>query len=98
MHVMMTIFMVLGWVMVAMKLAIIVVGVVGAIVVASTRSDAFEAGDRRPKWQWFGILVVSTLLVLFTRSFIWLFGIVAIGVYWFDVHPQLKSIQNGECY
>ena len=76
MHVMMTIFMVLGWVMVAMKLAITVVGVVGAI----------------------GILVVSTLLVLFTRSFIWLFGIVAIGVYWFDVYPQLKSIQNGEYY
>ncbi|MEJ4112960.1 DUF2516 family protein [Corynebacterium kroppenstedtii] len=93
-----TVFTIMGIIMLGVRLAIAAFGIAGACVIAATRHDAFVAGDRRPKWHWFGILVASTIVVVLMSNFIWLIGIVAIGVYWFDVYPQLKSIQNGDYY
>lgn len=84
--------MLLEWVI---RLLIAAAGVVGAVIVAATRADVFVAGDRKQKWVWFGILVASSLAIFLMASMVWIFGVVAIGVYWFDVYPQLRDISRG---
>ncbi|MCF4005798.1 DUF2516 family protein [Corynebacterium uropygiale] len=78
-----------------------VAGVVGGVLALMTREDAFPAGDRMPKLAWvamlFGSAVVIVLDVLSRGSIPilpWI-GIVIIGVYWFDVRPQLRSLIDG---
>lgn len=75
--------------------AIAAAGVVGAVFVASTREDAFPAADRKPKPVWLGILLGSALVVAINFPFLSWIGIVAIGVYWFDVYPQIKDLIDG---
>lgn len=70
-------------------------GLVGAALVATTRGDAFSAADRHDKWIWFGILVGSALVQLIHVPFLSWIGIVIIGLYWFDVRPQIKDILEG---
>ena len=41
------------------------------------------------------ILVGSAFVVITRVPFLSWAGMVAIGVYWFDVRPHLKSILNG---
>ena len=72
-----------------------IAGVIGAVHVATTRPDAFDAAGRQSKGIWTGILVVSALACLLRFPFICWFGAVAIGVYYFDVRPQIKAILNG---
>ncbi|MGP6174777.1 DUF2516 family protein [Corynebacterium sp. A21] len=76
-------------------LIIAVAGLVGAILAGTTREDAFSAGDRQSKWIWVGILAGSTLVVVLQFPFLSWAGMVAIGVYWFDVRPHLRSILSG---
>nr|WP_236684335.1 DUF2516 family protein [Corynebacterium epidermidicanis] len=75
--------------------AIALAGIVGAVLAGMTREDAFTAADRQPKMVWVGILVAAALVVLLRFPFLSWIGIVAIGVYWFDVRPQIKDILSG---
>lgn len=70
-------------------------GVIGAFFAATTREDAYQAGDRQTKWIWVAILVGSAFVVVTRVPFLSWAGMVAIGVYWFDVRPHLKSLING---
>lgn len=70
-------------------------GIVGAALCATTREDAFTAGDRQQKWVWFGILLGASLGMFLNIQILHWVGMVVIGIYWFDVRPQLKDIVNG---
>ncbi|CAB0488548.1 DUF2516 family protein [Corynebacterium diphtheriae] len=74
---------------------IAVCGVVGAVLVAATRADAFEAADRQNKWVWTALLGGSALALFSGFPFLSWIGIVIIGLYWFDVRPQITNILNG---
>ena len=70
--------------------------IVGAVLAATTREDAFRAGDRQGKWVWVGLLAGSAVARATGMTFLSWIGAVITGVYWFDVRPQLKAIINGD--
>ena len=70
--------------------------IIGAILAATTREDAFRAGDRQGKWVWVGLLAGSAVAMGTGLAFLSWIGAVITGVYWFDVRPQLKAIINGD--
>lgn len=70
--------------------------IIGAILAATTREDAFRAGDRKDKWVWVGLLAGSAVAMATGMTFLSWIGAVITGVYWFDVRPQLKAIINGD--
>ncbi|KQB87278.1 DUF2516 family protein [Corynebacterium lowii] len=73
-------------------------GVVGAVFVASTRSDAFPAADRQSKWTWFALLMGSAVVCVFVGGAVPLIsiaGVVIIGLYWWDLRPQLNDLLGG---
>lgn len=70
-------------------------GIVGAVLAATTRDDAYDAAGRQGKWAWTGILVLSAIVVFTRMPFLSWIGMVAIGLYWFDVRPQIKDILQG---
>lgn len=70
--------------------------IIGAILAATTREDAFRAGDRQGKWVWVGLLAGSAVAMATGMTFLSWIGAVITGVYWFDVRPQLKAIINGD--
>ena len=70
--------------------------IVGAVLAATTREDAFRAGDRQGKWVWVGLLAGSAVAMATGMPFLSWIGAVITGVYWFDVRPQLKAIINGD--
>ena len=85
----------LRYIQLAVYVAIAVAGIAGIITAAMTREDAFPAADRQPKMIWLALLTGSTVLqfMSFVPLLPW-FGIVVIGVYWFDVRPSLIDVQN----
>lgn len=84
-----------SWVEWAIYVAIAIAGVVGAVLAASVRDDAYDAAGRQGKWIWVGILAVSALVTYTRFPFLSWVGMVAIGIYWFDVRPQIKDILQG---
>lgn len=72
-----------------------IAGIVGAVMAGLTRQDAFTAGDRMPKLAWVGILLGSGVACLSALGFLGLIGCVFIGIYFFDVRPQLNNILRG---
>ena len=70
--------------------------IIGAVLAAATREDAFRAGDRQGKWVWVGLLAGSAIAMATGMAFLSWIGAVITGVYWFDVRPQLKAIINGD--
>lgn len=70
--------------------------IVGAVLAATTREDAFRAGDRQGKWVWVGLLAGSAVAMVTGLAFLSWIGAVITGVYWFDVRPHLKAIINGD--
>ena len=70
--------------------------IIGAVLAAATREDAFRAGDRQGKWVWVGLLAGSAVAMATGLAFLSWIGAVITGVYWFDVRPQLKAIINGD--
>ena len=61
-------------------------GVVGAVQVGQS------------KWAWLGLLLGSAFVSsmgLAYLSFMAIIGVVIIGIYWFDVRPQIKDILSG---
>lgn len=87
--------MIYGFAATAVVWAIAASALVGAALCASTRDDAFDAADRKAKWVWVGLLVGSALVVVTGLPFLSWIGLVIIGLYWFDVRPQIKDILNG---
>ena len=77
-------------------MAVSLFALIGAVLAAMTREDAFRAGDRQNKWVWVGLLVGSALLMNLPLPFVSWIGAIITGVYWFDVRPQLKAIINGD--
>ncbi|MFV8381333.1 DUF2516 family protein [Corynebacterium hindlerae] len=71
------------------------VALYGAVLVATTREDAFSAADRQGKWVWCAILVGSAFAIATKMMFLSWIGLVAVGVFFFDVRPQLKDILSG---
>lgn len=78
-----------SWVLLAV---VGVAGIAGAVFAATTRPDAFEATGRQSKAAWTAILAVSAVACLLRLPFIAWFGAVAIGIYFFDVRPQIKQV------
>ena len=79
-----------------LMLVVGVAGIVGAVMAATTRADAFEAANRQSKGTWVGILALAALACLLRFPFIAWFGAVAVGIYFFDVRPQIQRIVNGD--
>ncbi len=77
-------------------MAVSLFALIGAVLAAMTREDAFRAGDRQNKWVWVGLLVGSALVMNLPLYFVSWIGAIITGVYWFDVRPQLKAIINGD--
>lgn len=67
-------------------------GLVGAVIAGMTRPDAYSAADRMSKWAWVAMLAGSTVVVVTAMPMLNWIGMVIIGIYWFDVYPQIKSI------
>lgn len=89
------------WLNIAVAFVILLVmmaGVVGAALVLATREDAFEVANRKSKWVWCAILLGSVVACALYQIFGFIFamvGTVFIGLYWFDVRPQIKDILDG---
>lgn len=77
-------------------MAVSLFALIGAVLAAMTREDAFRAGDRQNKWVWVGLLFGSALMMNLPLPFVSWIGAIITGVYWFDVRPQLKAIINGD--
>lgn len=74
------------------SLAVAIAGLVGSALIAMTRADAFDAADRMSKWIWCAMLAVAALAIVTGMMFLSWVGMVIIGLYWFDVRPQIKDI------
>ncbi len=69
--------------------------IAGVVMAATTRPDAFDAAGRLSKMGWVAILAVSAVALLLGVRFIAWFGAVAVGIYFFDVRPQINNILRG---
>lgn len=73
-------------------------GFVGAFLAATTREDAFEVADRHKKLIWVAILIASGFVLTVLGPAVpilpWV-AVIMIGLYWFDVRPQIKGILEG---
>lgn len=78
-----------------LMLAVGLAGIAAAVMVGMTRSDAFEAAGRQSKGVWLGILVIASIAAALGLPFIAWIGAVAIGIYYFDVRPQIADILDG---
>ena len=82
----------------AIPFVIGILALIGAVLVITTRADAFDAADRKSRIVWAGMLVGSAIFLLLP----WLgwamlgipliAGLVITGIYWLDVRPQIKDI------
>ena len=77
-------------------MAVSLFALIGAVLAAMTREDAFRAGDRQNKWVWVGLLVGSALVMNLPLPFVSWIGAIITGGYWVEVRPQLKAIINGD--
>ncbi|MCI6206408.1 MAG: DUF2516 family protein [Corynebacterium glucuronolyticum] len=90
---MVTAFTVFHYVIQALFYAIALAGIIGLVQCLITREDAFPAADRKSKMTWVAILAGSTLAqFLYQIPLIGWIGMVAIGIYWFDVRPSIKDV------
>ena len=87
---------IIAWIPHYIFMAVSLFALIGAVLAALTREDAFRAGDRQNKWVWVALLGGSALLMNLPLPFVSWIGAIITGVYWFDVRPQLKAIINGD--
>ena len=87
---------IIAWIPHYIFMAVSLFALIGAVLAAMTREDAFRAGDRQNKWVWVGLLFGSAVLVNLPLPFVSWIGAIITGLYWFDVRPQLKAIINGD--
>lgn len=90
------------WIQVIFQAGIpMIIGVfalIGAVMVITTRADAFDAADRKSRGVWAAMMFGSAAFLI-VPGFGWLFmgipiiaGIVITGIYWMDVRPQIKDL------
>lgn len=87
-----------SYVLTAIWIAGIPVGVYAFMHAMLQRAEAFTAANKLTKPAWLGITGVSALvLVLFQgpSTFLWLPGIIAVLVYLVDVRPRVTEVQRG---
>lgn len=87
---------IIAWIPHYIFMAVSLFALIGAVLAAMTREDAFRAGDRQNKWVWVGLLFGSAILMNLPLPFVSWIGAIITGLYWFDVRPQLKAIINGD--
>ena len=81
-----------------LTLLLAVLALVGAVIAATTRPDAYDVADRMSKWAWTGILVglgVTMPLLGQLSMMLPIIGAVFIGLWWIDVRPQIRDILAG---
>jgi Protein of unknown function (DUF2516) len=82
----------------AIWLAGIPVGVYAFVHALLQRPDAFTAADKLTKPAWLGITGAAALVLVLLpgpMTILWLGGLVAALVYIVDVRPQVKDVQRG---
>lgn len=84
-----------AWTVQGIYFLIAIFGFVGAFMVATTREDAFEVAGRQSKLIWTALLGVSGFALILGLPFLTWVGMVIIGLYWWDVRPQIKNILAG---
>lgn len=84
-----------SWLSSGFYFGIILLALIGAVMVAATREDAFTAADRQSKWVWVALLAGSSLAIITRFPFLAWIGIVITGVFWFDVRLQIRDILRG---
>ncbi|WP_372907180.1 DUF2516 family protein [Saccharopolyspora indica] len=86
------------WILLAIWIACIPVGVFAFVHAALQRPDAFTAVDKLSKAKWLLITgAAAVLLILDQRGpygIIWIAGLIASLVYIVDVRPKVREIQG----
>lgn len=74
-----------------------IAGIVGLIMVAMTRPDAFPAADRQSKGTWLALMAGASLACLIGGAvpMLGIAGVVVVGLYWWDLRPQLRDLLGG---
>lgn len=70
-------------------------GIVGAVMAGTTRGDAYDAAGRQAKGVWVGLLAVASLCVAIQFPYLNWIGVIIIGLYWFDLRPELQDLVQG---
>ncbi|MFD5868355.1 DUF2516 family protein [Corynebacterium sp. NPDC060344] len=83
---------------IGLPMLLAIASVAGLIMVLTTRSDAFDAADRKSKGVWAAMLGGATAFLAFPMIGWMMLGIpiiaslVITGIYWLDVRPQIRGI------
>lgn len=74
-----------------------IAGIVGLIMVAMTRPDAFPAADRQSKGTWLALMAGASVACLIGSyvPMLAIAGVVIVGLYWWDLRPQLRDLLGG---
>ncbi|WP_127784090.1 DUF2516 family protein [Rhodococcus sp. X156] len=83
-----------GYVLLALQVCVAIAGLFSLVHAIRQRPDAFTAADKLTKNKWLAIVGVGTAVVLVQVPFLWLIGVVAIGVYLADVRPKVEEVQR----
>ncbi|WP_018023189.1 DUF2516 family protein [Corynebacterium ulceribovis] len=81
-----------------LTLMVALLGLIGAVMAAATRPDAYDVADRMSKWAWTGVLAgfgIGIPLLGQISLMIPIIGAVFIGLWWTDVRPQIRDILDG---
>ena len=87
-----------GYVALVLLLFALVLEGVALVHAITQRSDAFAAIGTLPKGGWIAILAVCLLLTLLGFGVLSIFGLIGIAaglIYWLDVRPGLRDLQDG---
>lgn len=88
-----------SYIVYAIWLVGIPVGVYAFVHAMLQRADAFTVADKLTKPAWLGITGVAALVLVLFRgpaTFLWLPGIIAALVYIVDVRPRVTEVQRGQ--
>lgn len=83
-----------GYVLIALQVAVLVAAVYAFVHAAMQRPDAYTAADKLTKPVWLVILGVGVLLALVLGITGVAIAAVAAGVYLVDVRPKILEIQG----
>lgn len=83
-----------GYVLLALKVAVLVAAVYAFVHAAMQRPDAYTAVDKLTKPVWLVILGVGVLLLLVFDVMGMAIAAVAAGVYLVDVRPKILEVQG----
>ncbi|KAA8722285.1 DUF2516 family protein [Corynebacterium spheniscorum] len=86
---------ILSYIEYGLYLLVALSGIIGAVTAFITRADAFTAADRQPGHIWGAMLIGSAGALIIGIPIVSWVGMVVIGIYWFDVRPQIKDILSG---